>query len=510
MTQAPLHSDITSDVLIKLYEDKSKSLCVEDARHVLDGIISAGNPVDYLVQVEKLATQLCDAWLAREGPFSSPSGCLSLTATLLSSSLVQLLKIWHESDLNPINDLRDIKIPLVLFQIWFQILQLQDADGSWSVAGINLDPMYPVVTLTRLHSIVLLEEFNSKVLSAVSNGQSHINPANDNLGAIEKAYSLVAKETDLAFGNWKLHLSAVPVNIPEKKLSQFCSFFSQLPCAQGIEQWRLKAAMAEGFLFLPLLMQNRIDMFDREGMKDDMYLPFIAFTFTCANNLRPFHVCSNILLDMMILTLRAYQLDEFIEDVIGKHFGDSLQAVKALIHVMFEDDGGKSREGFDKKDEATVSRVYTALIAFRDSILLHPGIIVSNEYDQNLLKNELREYPLAHITQLDDGRRFYKDNTVPFGSYNTWASYVLVADDIVDRSTTRRNAPTWWNRPEVGNSAVSDAFMLNFCIYYLLWLHFQTHPAYLDLVHLFRENSFLIEIGQSADHLIASAGSDPS
>ncbi|KAL7951917.1 farnesyl pyrophosphate synthase [Trichoderma barbatum] len=85
-------------------------------------------------------------------------------------------------------------------------------------------------------------------------------------------------------------------------------------------------------------------------------------------------------------------------------------------------------------------------------------------------------------------------------------SYVLVADDIVDRSTTRRDAPTWWNRPEVGNSAVSDAFMLNFCIYYLLRLHFQRHPAYLDLVHLFHENSFLIEIGQSADHLIASAG----
>lgn len=86
-------------------------------------------------------------------------------------------------------------------------------------------------------------------------------------------------------------------------------------------------------------------------------------------------------------------------------------------------------------------------------------------------------------------------------------SYVLVADDIVDRSTTRRGAPTWWNRPEVGHSAVSDAFVLNFCIYHLLRLHFQAHPAYLDLVHLFHENSFLIEIGQSADHLIASAGS---
>lgn len=85
-------------------------------------------------------------------------------------------------------------------------------------------------------------------------------------------------------------------------------------------------------------------------------------------------------------------------------------------------------------------------------------------------------------------------------------SYILIADDIVDRSTTRRGQPTWWCRPEIGQTAVSDAFILNFCIYYLLKFHFKDHPAYIKLVHLFHENSFLTEIGQSGDHLIASRG----
>ena len=85
-------------------------------------------------------------------------------------------------------------------------------------------------------------------------------------------------------------------------------------------------------------------------------------------------------------------------------------------------------------------------------------------------------------------------------------SYILVCDDIVDRSTIRRGQSTWWCRPEIGQTAVSDAFILNFCIYYLLKLHFKKHFAYIELVEYFQENSFLTEIGQSGDHLIASKG----
>jgi farnesyl diphosphate synthase len=85
-------------------------------------------------------------------------------------------------------------------------------------------------------------------------------------------------------------------------------------------------------------------------------------------------------------------------------------------------------------------------------------------------------------------------------------SYILVCDDMVDRSTIRRGQPTWWCRPEISQTAVSDAFILNFCIYYLLKLHLKGHPAYIDLVEYIQENSFLTEIGQSGDHLIASKG----
>ncbi len=167
-----------------------------------------------------------------------------------------------------------------------------------------------------------------------------------------------------------------------------------------MESWRIKAAIIEGFLFLPKLMQKRIDMFSREGEKQEMYLPFIAFTFTCANNLRSFHVSADVLFDMMILCLRAYQLDEFVEHVIGKHFGDSTDLVKALIRKIFEGRGEEEAEDepegeLDRKDRTTSTSIRETIKAFKDSILLHPGVTASSEYDRTLLKNELQEYLLS-------------------------------------------------------------------------------------------------------------------
>ncbi|GFF50645.1 hypothetical protein IFM61606_06193 [Aspergillus udagawae] len=86
------------------------------------------------------------------------------------------------------------------------------------------------------------------------------------------------------------------------------------------------------------------------------------------------------------------------------------------------------------------------------------------------------------------------------------SSYVFLCDDIIDGSLLRRGEPTWWSRPEIGKTAVNDAFLINFCIYFLLKKHFKHHPAYTTLFELFQESSFLTEAGQAGDHLV---GGDP-
>lgn len=82
-------------------------------------------------------------------------------------------------------------------------------------------------------------------------------------------------------------------------------------------------------------------------------------------------------------------------------------------------------------------------------------------------------------------------------------AFFLVSDDIMDSSITRRGAPCWYKRPEVGMVAINDAFMLEAAIYTLLKKYFRTHPAYIELVELFHETTFQTELGQLCDLLTA-------
>ncbi|KAI0381624.1 ERG20 farnesyl diphosphate synthase [Hypomontagnella monticulosa] len=80
---------------------------------------------------------------------------------------------------------------------------------------------------------------------------------------------------------------------------------------------------------------------------------------------------------------------------------------------------------------------------------------------------------------------------------------MLVLDDIMDSSKTRRNQPCWYLVPDVGMVAVNDAPALGSAIYILLKKYFKGHPAYVDMFELFQEVSFQIELGQTLDMLVA-------
>ena len=45
------------------------------------------------------------------------------------------------------------------------------------------------------------------------------------------------------------------------------------------------------------------------------------------------------------------------------------------------------------------------------------------------------------------------------------ASVFLVADDVMDSSTTRRGKPCWYRIDGVGNCAINDSFILESHIY---------------------------------------------
>ncbi|CAI5741168.1 unnamed protein product [Hyaloperonospora brassicae] len=78
-------------------------------------------------------------------------------------------------------------------------------------------------------------------------------------------------------------------------------------------------------------------------------------------------------------------------------------------------------------------------------------------------------------------------------------AFFLVADDIMDDSTTRRGRPCWFRKANVQMIAINDAFLLEAFVFQILKKHFRSEPFYLDLVETFHDVIFHTEIGQLLD-----------
>lgn len=79
----------------------------------------------------------------------------------------------------------------------------------------------------------------------------------------------------------------------------------------------------------------------------------------------------------------------------------------------------------------------------------------------------------------------------------------LVADDIMDKSITRRGKPCWYKKENVGLIAINDAIYLESCVYQILKHYFRQKPYYIDIVDLFHETNMQTATGQCLDLITA-------
>jgi farnesyl diphosphate synthase len=80
-------------------------------------------------------------------------------------------------------------------------------------------------------------------------------------------------------------------------------------------------------------------------------------------------------------------------------------------------------------------------------------------------------------------------------------AWLLVADDIMDDSQTRRGQPCWYKNQDGGLIGINDAFMIEMFVFRTLKRHFWQEPYYHQLVDLFMETTFQTECGQLLDLL---------
>eukprot|EP00903_Cladosiphon_okamuranus_P010630 g10052.t1 len=78
-------------------------------------------------------------------------------------------------------------------------------------------------------------------------------------------------------------------------------------------------------------------------------------------------------------------------------------------------------------------------------------------------------------------------------------AFFLVADDVMDRSVTRRGQPCWYKLAKVQEIAINDAFILEANVFKMLKRHFAHEDYYLQLVELFHDVTYRTEMGQLLD-----------
>lgn len=230
-------------------------------------------------------------------------------------------------------------------------------------------------------------------------------------------------------------------------------FYCKLPRLQDVPSWKIQGCILEGYLYLRQLQRIRLDIFGRPNMKKDEYFDFIAMTCAFANNLQSSYLKTNVVFDAMTLMLRAFQLDEYVEHVIGKSFRHSVPKVKKIIENVFRSERVEEKDlvshanGDDDRDdrfseqlstqngtrtsldgtlqEEDFSEIYDQLCAFVHSITCHPSTSGASKYDRKLLAYTLQEYLASHITQIEDSQKYLMEaepteKTCPRGSFYNW------------------------------------------------------------------------------------------
>ncbi|KAF8678000.1 hypothetical protein HU200_046358 [Digitaria exilis] len=85
-------------------------------------------------------------------------------------------------------------------------------------------------------------------------------------------------------------------------------------------------------------------------------------------------------------------------------------------------------------------------------------------------------------------------------------AYLLVYDDIIDNSLTRRGKPCWFRVPQVGLIAINDGMILRCHVSRILQRHFKGKPYYVDLIDFFNEIEFKTTSGQLLDLITSHEG----
>ena len=451
--------------------------------NVLLGLLHSSNPQVHAGAVEKAAAFMTNEWWSTEGilrdkwvresrtsvNFSTLIPCQHLSQwypiMLASQGLLRLLHLHGKGMFPDISqNLLNVKIPVTLFQMLLRTLQSQRSDGSWGPNGSREETAYAILALANLASLPYTELLREQIHTAITRGRKSLSSrweARDSiLGSDDfiwvgkigygvehvcRSYTLAAMHVPVPMYEASTVSSGAPP-VPVRSVEKFTKFYLRLPMFSGYEVWRVKAYIIEGYMYLPELARVRLDVFDRDGMKEDPYFEYLPFSWTGPNGMEETYASSQTIFDMIVISMVNFQLDEFFDIIVQKHGESALSSLRKIIDIMFNDlskgilpqallkgaqnghsNGKTSTNGSVAHEEYNDSykEIYARIAHFVNFVFTFPRIEHASENDKGQLRCEMKIYLLAHTTQCEDNVRLQAQDSAelfltPRSSYLKW------------------------------------------------------------------------------------------
>ena len=387
------------------------------------------------------------------------------SSMLLCQTFILLLQRFDAASLSkPANEATEQRVPLVLTQILSQVLSQQEANGSWGLSSIELTS-YCILALIALADLPLPSLVHQEVESAIRLGKTFletnykghkfdeylwIEKVTCAMPNIAKAYCLAAITASSTNMAWSDRTKGL-IYMKEDTLKQFSCFFSLLPMFKEHDRG-LQLILMSLFECSAMSAQFRKSIpyiFPRDGMTKANYLEYIPFTWIGCKNLLGSND-TDILLDMMVISVLNFQVDEYMEAVVAAHFGDQLDEVEMVIDNILTpnavqvrrkrcrssspdaqetarpaaDTPPRSDDGSNSVKEASMplQTIETVLRSYVDHVLKHAKVTTSPLAIKSHLRSELQAFLLTHVAQIKHSMRMCLKPTTEH-AFNPGISY---------------------------------------------------------------------------------------
>jgi hypothetical protein len=371
---------------------------------------------------------------------------------LITKALAMVLTAWDKGELSTLPDsLVKEKVLVALFQALVFTVEAQHEDGSWGKSHNPEETAYAILTVNTLASLSLARPLLSRIHFSIDNGRMFLM---QKLGTSRRPDLLWIDK--VTYGSNTLSqsyiLSALKCSPPEEQIGPCAEiifprsleqvlkptkFYMRLPLFAKTEEWRIQAALVEGALFSNWLRSAGLNIFPRKDMREEKYLEFIPFTWTAGargEGVPDAALAAGVSADMMALSALIYQVDEFMESVVGSLPKGSMPEVRAITEAIFSklekeislnghkrnyaqfvSDGPVNfHNGSTSMEE--VSGILTRFVRF---VLQHPHISRASTYDKRQLFVNLKAFLFAHLVQVADNTYLASQ---PLGSRSLFAT----------------------------------------------------------------------------------------